>query len=56
MSRRTLRGAIAQRHGRPAYENAPQRLRASQLERRFIPEGEQPRPGIFARLIGKVLP
>lgn len=56
MTRRFPRGAIAQRHGRPAYENAPERLRASQLERRFIPEAERPQPGLLAKLIAKVLP
>lgn len=56
MSRRFPRGSIATRNGRPAHENPPgERLRASRLESRFIPEGE-PAPGLIAKLIAKVLP
>jgi hypothetical protein len=41
---------IATRNGRPAYLNAPPRLRASQIERPLQPMPEQ--RGWLARLIG----
>lgn len=52
------RGTGAQRQGRPAYENAKPRLRASAIERPFIPELERGDgdifEGLFARLLRKV--
>lgn len=44
-------GMIATRNGRPAYENAPPRLRASQIER---PRGmEEPRRSWIMRFVGR---
>ena len=43
---------IARRNGRPAWENAPPRMRASQINRPFVPM-EDDRPGLLARLMGR---
>lgn len=41
----------ATRDGKPAYVNAPPRLRASQLQRLFVPE--EPRRPSFMSMFGK---
>lgn len=42
--------AVATRNGRPAWENAPARLRQSQLD--GTRRADTPRPGLIARLFG----
>jgi len=41
--------AISTRNGRPAYEDAPPRLRQSQCTRPVQP---MPQPGFFTRIFG----
>jgi hypothetical protein len=48
-------GARATRLGNPAHQNAPERLRASSIQRPFVPELERQGPDIFEGLFGRLL-